>query len=281
MLQRRWLAVAHEQKFNGDSRQLNNFLERVTLLAQSREVREDELFKSAVELFVGDAFAWYRCIKGTVTNWASLVDRLKKDFLASDADEEIWNQIKSRKQKRGEPVHIFVAHLDTLFNRLSRPPAEVTKVKHIRQNCISEISSHLALSDIPSVNELMNLCRKLEENLNLRSRISNPPQALSAYEADNKQNNHIYGNKNEHNNSNKNKYKFHSSPNKPDNFSTEPKKVTTKSYGNSSRDKPVVCWNCDQVNHTFNNCKLKRKIFCYKCGTKDVKMSSCPTCSKN
>ncbi|KAK0070931.1 hypothetical protein PV325_013837, partial [Microctonus aethiopoides] len=52
-------------KFNGDHKRLFYFLERVSDLSKSRDVSEVELFNSAVELFVGDAFIWYRSIKNT------------------------------------------------------------------------------------------------------------------------------------------------------------------------------------------------------------------------
>ena len=43
-------------KFNGDSKNIFYFLERVSDLSQARNVSEEELFTSAVEFFVGEAF---------------------------------------------------------------------------------------------------------------------------------------------------------------------------------------------------------------------------------
>ncbi|VEN61770.1 unnamed protein product, partial [Callosobruchus maculatus] len=64
-------------KFKGDGRDVFTFLERVTELALSRKVSEQDLFDSAVELFSGDAVVWYRSIRSSVTDWQSLVARLK------------------------------------------------------------------------------------------------------------------------------------------------------------------------------------------------------------
>ena len=242
------------------------------------------LYKSAVEFFVGDAFAWFKRIKtsGSVKDWPSLVERLKKDFLSQDQDEDIWNQIKSRKQRRNESIHIFVSHLDTLFNRLSRPPAEVSKVRYVRQNLLPDYSSHLALSDIASVEDLVNLCRKIEENPNLKNKLpaNQIPSTSSVCFLDNdscpKDNN---------------SYSFQSKQNINKNKSFSKHKTQQQSsFQNSNKSqetnlnktkKEIVCWNCDQVNHTFGDCRLKRKTFCYKCGTKNVKFSSCPNYTKN
>jgi len=263
-------------KFNGDARSLYYFLERVSLLAQSREVSDEDLFKSAVEFFVGDAFAWYKCIRSSVNNWSTLVDRLKQDFLPLDADDDIWSQIKNRKQKRNESVHIFIAHLDTLFCRLSRPPADVSKVKYIRQNLLPEFSSHLGLQDINSVNELVALCRKLEDNLNLRSRPSTSQNISTLTSNDNhlKNNNsqNVYDTRSKHTNSkNNSKPNFYRKNNKPS---------SSDNSKNKKQESLFICWNCDQANHHFSDCKLKRKIFCYKCGNKNFKFSSCPKCKQ-
>lgn len=269
-------------KFNGDVRHLYSFLERVSLLAQSREVKDDDLFKSAVEFFVGDAFAWFKRIKlsGSVNDWPSLVQRLKKDFLPQDQDEDIWNQVKSRKQRRNESIHIFVSHLDMFFNRLSRAPAEVTKVKYIRQNLLPEYFNHLALCDMNTVEELVNLCRKIEENLNLKSKQScSQDPSLNSLSLNEDSVNNFKGKNSQHNfsghNKKNNSYNFHQ------NRVNNSRQKANPTQENSLVKKDLVCWNCDQLNHTFGDCKLKRKTFCYKCGAKNVKVSSCLNCSKN
>lgn len=78
-----------------------------------------------------------------------------------DIDENIWEQIKSRKQGKLEPVVIFIACMEALFNRLNRPPAEVTKIKYIQGNLQPEYRKRLALQEINSILELSNLCKKI------------------------------------------------------------------------------------------------------------------------
>lgn len=70
------------------------------------------LFHSASDLFIEKATFWYRQIKSSVYDWDSMI--LKKDFLNSDFDEEIFGQMKSRKQGRLEPVVLFIAYLEAL-----------------------------------------------------------------------------------------------------------------------------------------------------------------------
>ncbi|KAK4885838.1 hypothetical protein RN001_002109 [Aquatica leii] len=78
--------------FNGDPSKLPSFLEHVTDLSKSRKISDDELFNSAVELFVDDAFIWFRSVKNTVSDWTSLVSLLKSEFLPTDYEDQIWEQ---------------------------------------------------------------------------------------------------------------------------------------------------------------------------------------------
>ena len=110
-----------------------------------------------------DAFAWYKQIKTLVTDWDSLIKRLKKDFLHSYADDDIWEEIKARKQKSSESITIFVANLEILFNHLTSVLSVISRVNYIKNNLLPEYISQLALQEIPTVDHLTILCRRLEE----------------------------------------------------------------------------------------------------------------------
>lgn len=86
---------------------------------------------------------------------------LKVNFFP-DFDDEIWDDIKSRKQGRSEPTVIFIAVMETLFSRLSRPPVDSTKVKFIRRNLLPQYLSQLTLFETDRVEELVKCCEKLE-----------------------------------------------------------------------------------------------------------------------
>lgn len=47
----------------------------------------------------------------------------------------------------------------------------------------------------------------------------------------------------------------------------------------NKRSEYTVCWNCDDLGHTFLDCTVVRRIFCYGCGTKNVFRPQCPKCS--
>lgn len=256
-------------KFKGDPKTVFTFLEHVTELAQSRKVSEHDLFNSAIELFAGDALAWFRSVKSSVFDWNSLVVRLKSDFLPPHVDDDLWDQIRNRKQKRNESVLIFVAQLEALFSRLSRPSAETTKVRFIRQNLLPEYISQLALEDIDTVARLTSLVKKLEEANYIKSKHS--VCEISTSNIQNPQKN-IPNSRKTFKNSNYNS-KVKSSV-KPESL---PSSSTVQNV-NSQEKKTVVCWNCQLPNHLHQHCTLPKNVFCYRCGYTGVTVSKCPKC---
>ncbi|KAF2891887.1 hypothetical protein ILUMI_14286, partial [Ignelater luminosus] len=120
-------------QFSVDSKGLgvNSVLERVSELAASRNVNKDELFDSAIELFSGKALIWLRSIKSSLVDWNSLVSALKRDFLPSDYEDQLWKKIKNRKQGVIESVTMFIATMESFFRRFDR---EVTHQQGGRPN---------------------------------------------------------------------------------------------------------------------------------------------------
>lgn len=281
-------------RFSGDSSKVFSFLETVTELARSRKVSNEDLFSSAVELFTGDAFVWYRSVRNEVNDWNTLVARIKTDFLSPYCDDDIWDQIKARKQRKNETALIFIAQLENLFTRLSRPPAEETKVKNIRRNLLPEYIGQLALEEIYSVSKLSALCKKLEEAKHIKNK-NIACINISKIDTDNSDTSsrpEYFRNKNfsqkkgpqnfnRKSNKNANRY-FSKTRNINDNSSNSASPSSSRHKGQSdSTSSAVVCWNCQGLNHTFQNCRVKRKLFCYRCGHPDVKVFNCPVCKKN
>lgn len=275
-------------QFDGNPKNLLSFIEKVEEVSYARNVSKVDLFQSASDLFTSKATFWYRQIKPSVNNWESLVEKLKKDFLVSDFDDELWNQIKSRRQDRNEPVVIFIACMETLFSRLSHYPAEVTKIKYIKHGLQPEYQKRLALSEVDSIDTLSKLCKKLEEAdvLSLASTSNTSKFSLEselAYVSDNTLNK----NKKKHFFSNyKGKSKFSNNNFNVDrtkNSSSSNVKINTlETKSSNSPSNPVVCWSCGQLNHTFRNClSSSRNKFCFKCGTPNVTVKECKKCSGN
>lgn len=271
-------------QFDGESTKLLSFIEKVEELALSRNISKKNLFDSASDLFSGKAIFWFRHIKSSVNDWDSLILKLKQDFLQSDIDDEIWHQIRNRKQGKNEPAILFISCLEALFNRLSHQVAEVTKVKYLKLGLHQTYRDRLALIDIDSVITLGNLCKKLEENMVIPStsmqtkNVSSLVDPELAYVSDNmsvstERSSNCFSNSS----SKKNKY-FSKSRNQNSTISVS---NNTNSEQKSTPPSAVICWKCKLPNHTFRSCKAKiNKKFCFKCGLSDVTLKNCSNCNQ-
>lgn len=258
--------------FSGDDNfSVKSFLDRVKELSEARNIGKQELFSSAIDLFSGSALLWFRSVRSYIKNWDSLVIALKTHFLPSDYEDRIWDEIRSRTQGHKEPVHIYVAVMETLFSRIDRPVAEVTKLKYIRRNLLPHYTSHLALIDINSIVELLNFCHKIDEAQNIKVNYRTPPNTSSVEPE------LAYVDREQPCSS-----RSHQVSKRIATVSTKPPVNSTpnKSRSITHSDRTVTCWNCNQPNHVFSNCTKRRNKFCYACGKPDVVKTNC-SCSKN
>lgn len=70
-----------------------------------------------------------------MTGIGTLVFALKRDFLPSDHDDEIWNEIKNRIQQSTEKVAIVIATMQNLFSKHTKSPLEQEILHFTRISC--------------------------------------------------------------------------------------------------------------------------------------------------
>jgi hypothetical protein len=65
--------------------------------------------------------------------------------------------------------------MNALFNQLSTRPSADIKQKNIRRNLLPYYISALALQDVNSIDQLINLCKRIDEAYNLRRKNGKMP----------------------------------------------------------------------------------------------------------
>lgn len=295
-----------DTKFNGtmDGFAAKNFLERVGELAQARHVSKAQLFEAASDLFVGKGRLWLQQVKAeaSVTDWDSLAARLEKDFVSATYEEDLWHVIKTRGQRKEESVVIFLAVMQSLFNRLKSTPSESTRVKWILKNLKVEIRDKLLLQDFGSVAELSVAAHKIEEALGEFSRASSDTalvgDRISASESRRNANrrsglaaHHVssghdvgslrqsgagqVAHAGDQRNSGRGGQARSMGFRGPRRDMTRTTGTPETSVGRKN------CWNCGLPNHGYRSCKLKLKRFCFKCGKPNATVLDCDRCSGN
>lgn len=149
--------------YKGADDSVLTFLQRLEELRESRGISKDRLFRSAVELFTGDALIWYRASRSRFHNWDELVLGLREDFLPADYEEDLWEEIRNRRQRNDESLREFVHSMESLFSRFTRLPSEESRTKIMRRNMCPYLQRALALQEIKGVQELIKLGRVIED----------------------------------------------------------------------------------------------------------------------
>lgn len=254
-------------KFDGNNNSVHNFIETIELLAESRNVSQADLFTSSIELFSGPAALWHKSIKPNLNSWDELKENLKKDFLPINYKDRLWEEIRNRKQDPSEPVLSYVASMQALFKRLDSNIQEKTILKYIRKNILPLYADKFVLIDIVSIANLISLCRKIDEDIALRSTVKSnkclePDLAFIAKDLSKCDN--------------QGGTRFNKSKSNSD---VKSKKNSLNKESTCSNISTLVCWNCKGSNHSFQHCTAKKNQFCFRCGTPNFTVKTCKTCN--
>lgn len=237
-------------KFLGErTGSINAFLERVEELRRTRGVTEAQLFQAAAELFDSRALIWYRANCQRVTTWRELVAELKAEFLPVDYDDRLWEEIRKRTQGPDEPIGVYVAIMERLFDRLGSKCEEEAKLRTIRRNLAPFLQQQLGLTDVSSIQELIKLGRMVEAT---RASVESfvPPSARSRRTLE------------------------------PDlaYIGLVTSEVAAVSLRPDRTERPTPrCWSCGELGHISRRCP--RSVWCLGCRTPGVQRYECPRCN--
>lgn len=252
-------------KFNGKT-SVADFLERIEEVRLARGVSHEQLLRAAPEIFTQEALLWYRTKK--FTTWSELTSQLREAFRPYDYENSLWDEIRRRSQGAQEKVLTYVVCMENLFRKLDAPPKEHLKLSMIRRNLLPHFQTQLALHHVQSIDELIHLCKAIEET-ELRVQKFIPPPSSSRHLLEPEL---AYKRPVSHQaaavslvNSN----------------NTQRSGVSESQPPSSSSSFPTRCWNCGKSTHKFRACTEPRRKFCFKCGLEQVTVESCPHCRKN
>lgn len=242
-------------KFSGDGKySLGAFLENVEELCTSRGVTQDQLFSSASEIFSGSALIWFRCIRHKVSTWPQLVDELRLQFQSVNFNEKLFEEIKHRTQGSNESIGIYIAVMCNMFNRLTVPVNEVTKLRIILQNITPFYQNQLSLVDVKSVDELLKLGRRIEASKITIDSYNPPPRNRGSL----------------------------LEPDLAFMYTPSVSSISDQAEGRMGEVQAGIrrCWNCKSESHLSTSCDQPKKKYCYKCGKPDETKYTCPNCNK-
>lgn len=115
----------------------------------------------------------------------------------------------------------------------------------MRRNIAPYYIHHVGLTEVKTVDDLLSICKRLENNRYLADNFQ-PPTG-------------------------------HRRPLLEPDLAcpTSKARVCTTLTPRNSKS---VCWNCTRQGHLFKDCRERRNTFCYTCGKRDFTSRNCPDC---
>lgn len=245
-------------KFSGkEEESVISFLQDVEEKAAWKGVELNYLVAGATEFFEGRAKTWFRTERAKLDSWSELKVALRREFLPLDYYDNLWEEVRTRKQGVSEPMGAYVSNVMALFERLEigEPVKDEVKLRYLLKNVAPFYAQHLALTNVLSITHLKELGRKLEvgkmraEGYDGKTKKKMEPEfALKSSQYRRPVVNALSA--------------------EPPVVPVVVKQVEKPAKESGSK---VVCYRCEEPGHIWSKCastnpEHKNKRFCYRCG---------------
>lgn len=298
-----WTMSRWPLRFGGTAQDMavDEFLFRTETLARLANLSQAALTLGLHQLLTGAAAAWYWIFirNEPDATWMQVRQSLSFAFQSNVSDAAIRRMIMDRLQRPGERFMDFCIAIQGLEVRLVNRMSDLELRETMKRNMLPHIQDRLLFVPINSTLELQHRVRQVEELVQRQTEVQHirrsiakvhelldPSFASNASEKDSTPvppqlcqgaalNRFV--------------------PVEPRSDASEYRMgnptVDPYAQGASHRrcvdavDQPLdqnqwaICWNCDDIGHTFMDCSAPRRIFCFGCGTKGVVRPQCARCN--
>lgn len=286
-------------RFSGGPKEIpvDQFIRRYETLARMYGIPQSAMTLGLQQLLTGVASSWFWTFitDNPNSSWAQTQATLKLQFQTVVSDEAIHRQIRDRMQRPGERFTEFQIAIQELEVRLAVRMSEPALLETLRRNMLPHLQDRLLFLEIYSKYDLLARVHQIEgltqQQVDVQPHRRYIPrvQEIVAHQEQ--------------------ETELGVAQSYPQNFSVPPPSIGDSETRSNpfaqqmslsdpicspneqtdfmcavepvNRNQLVICWNCDEMGHTFMDCAARRIIFCYGCGTKNVVRPNCQKCVTN
>lgn len=232
------------QKFRGDVRSdisVNAFFEHIEELRLARNVSEETLLNSGIDLFCDRAYQFYKECRSRLSTWNELVREFRREYLSPNYEEELFREIDKRTQHASESIGVYLAVMSRYFHRLRCPISEEAKLKIILKNLHPYYIDRLRDPLPATISELREACRSIEARRNMCDRYVEPSTRRSGtLEKD-------------------------LACIAPAHNVDASEAATSSQTISGASTKQIICYRCQEPGHKAIGCVRSKKVICFGC----------------
>lgn len=296
-----WALSKCSLRFSGEPRDLpvEEFVFRLETLARFSNITPQSLALGLHQLLIGSASSWYWVFirNEPYASWTRVKAALVASFQSNVSDMAIRRLIMDRLQRTSERFMEFCVAVQAMEVRLTVRMRDVELLDVLRRNMLPHMQDRLLFVPVDSVHQLQQRVQEIEELMQRQAEVqqirrsgmrvseiaeleipqtSRPPVDVSFA---NPQPPIVLANT-EWQSNRASVNPFSQPPPQLGSFGVEEQNEWVCAVDSTAvRGQFTICWNCDEMGHSFMDCTAPRIIFCYGCGAKNVVRPQCPKCS--
>lgn len=260
-------------QFSGDPQgmDVSDFIFQVNELITAERIPNDRFLDQAYILFTGEARRWYFTYKKQYKTWDKFSKNLRIRFGDPNKDHKLLQDIKDRKQRKGESFVAFRSEIEGMFERMTRQYSEKKRLKILRNNMRRWYKTKLSFYKIKSIPHLSMLCQQLDKD---SGRIySKPSQSLKKHI----RNVEITSNSSSSSSEEVEVCAFErkTGVQSRERYAQQPNRAIVQGETVTLQEPNSLCWNCRKYGHRWRDCKQPKVIFCHACGIPGVTFFTC------
>lgn len=246
---------------------VDEFLYRVKTLTHEHFNDDFSLIcKNLNILLSGKARAWYwRYHKQVdIIDWDKFCMDLKYQYKDFKSNYDLKEEIRNRKMKPHETFESFYESVASLLDKLETPISETELIEILTRNLRPEIRHELLFVPIFSIAHLRKLVQMRECLLNEEQFRKGAMSKTTPTSGMRRQVAEL------------------DLPSQSANLGItdiSPKGLSIDAIQQTTRT--LLCWNCDEPGHRWDDCLATKTVFCYGCGSKNTYKPQCSTCLAN
>ncbi|CAF3293289.1 unnamed protein product, partial [Rotaria socialis] len=177
--------IKNPKIFKGGKDNVQQWIEEMEHLFEIAHIQDATKLDFVSYSLRGDALAWFRNHKSSLTSWKVFVLELKKAFTSSFHEELAFKKLEAYSQGENQLICNFFNEILKLCKEADNTMSETTKLKHLLNKTKPSIQFEVRKKKPTSTTEFLQFAKEVEELIQLSNLSTSQIESMSDNKSDN------------------------------------------------------------------------------------------------